>query len=613
MERTRGAQGGVVTFPGLRLDVPGGLYTFRFSDDLYGLKLSITTRLREPHEISDTPVANYVSLINDEARDANRRNRRRHDSDNESEYDEEENESDDSFIVDDINGEPHDEEPVGHFSDDEEAHWEYHSDNEDADEEREQRRIRRQQRSGRRAERDVQFVEEHEEEDEQSDERGEQGPYETEALNEHEEGEEHEEEVQPRRRNIRVVEEPAFSSDGEAEPEDHHGIEVAEAEGKAEEHHESHEVVRPRRRNANQIVDSDEDEGTLPESEDEHKEENASDGEEHQHDLNDAEHEDGDGGDNIAVEDESDHAAAGNFTRKVRRSQWFQEEEGSDDEEKLPRPDAAFSPNKGDVDLERPRKRARGRDRQVRIIDEGESEEEQEQMERSIVAANSLQRRDDEDADGDDGSDSQFRRVHQLYDDEVDEHHEYDDTQQDEEDAPDYPDEDEYQEEEYYSENPPESPYTAAAEMATTEDPAFAQGMFVALWPKVERCHDYVELLLAAQEKLQATVDKLIAGRVGVLVDFRINGGGEDSRGMIPLLLLLLLSGLQEVEKAEGSSLVSYAERLRNFPARVERLQKKLARIEDRLLAMKESRNRGVQSVSKLSAEESAVYASPLF
>lgn len=45
-----------------------GVYTFRFSDDLYGLKLSITTHLREPHEISDTPVADYVSLINDEAR-----------------------------------------------------------------------------------------------------------------------------------------------------------------------------------------------------------------------------------------------------------------------------------------------------------------------------------------------------------------------------------------------------------------------------------------------------------------------------------------------------------------------------------------------------------------
>ncbi|KAL4172659.1 hypothetical protein KRP22_007823 [Phytophthora ramorum] len=75
--------------------------------------------------------------------------------------------------------------------------------------------------------------------------------------------------------------------------------------------------------------------------------------------------------------------------------------------------------------------------------------------------------------------------------------------------------------------------------MATPQDAAFAQGMFVALWPKVERCHEYVELLVAAQDQLQQTVDKLIAG-------------------------------LQEAEKAEGSSLVSYADRLRNFPARVE-------------------------------------------
>ncbi|KAG1691601.1 hypothetical protein DVH05_026764 [Phytophthora capsici] len=94
--------------------------------------------------------------------------------------------------------------------------------------------------------------------------------------------------------------------------------------------------------------------------------------------------------------------------------------------------------------------------------------------------------------------------------------------------------------------------------MTSMENAAFAQGMFVTLWPKVERCHDYVELLLEAQEKLQHTVDRLIAG-------------------------------LQEAEKAEGSSLVSYADRLRNFPARVERLQKKLTRIQDRLLTMKDS------------------------
>ncbi|KAF4046345.1 Soluble NSF attachment domain-containing proteinin Pallidin [Phytophthora infestans] len=125
----------------------------------------------------------------------------------------------------------------------------------------------------------------------------------------------------------------------------------------------------------------------------------------------------------------------------------------------------------------------------------------------------------------------------------------------------------------------PQSEAQSNLEMATTEDAAFAQGMFVTLWPKIERCHDYVELLLAAQEKLQQTVDVLIAG-------------------------------LQEAEKAEGSSLVSYADRLRNFPSRVERLQKKLTRIQDRLMAMKESPGK---SKTMFSAEEMAVYASPLF
>ena len=52
--------------------------------------------------------------------------------------------------------------------------------------------------------------------------------------------------------------------------------------------------------------------------------------------------------------------------------------------------------------------------------------------------------------------------------------------------------------------------------MATTEDVSFAQGMFVTLWPKVERCHDYIELLLSAQEKLQHTVDQLIAGKTAL-------------------------------------------------------------------------------------------------
>uniref|UniRef100_H3H1U9 Uncharacterized protein n=1 Tax=Phytophthora ramorum TaxID=164328 RepID=H3H1U9_PHYRM len=111
--------------------------------------------------------------------------------------------------------------------------------------------------------------------------------------------------------------------------------------------------------------------------------------------------------------------------------------------------------------------------------------------------------------------------------------------------------------------------------MATPQDAAFAQGMFVALWPKVERCHEYVELLVAAQDQLQQTVDKLIAG------------------------------------EGQNFSSFSYAEQCSH--SRVERLQKKLARIQDRLLTMKESRNRGGSSMTKFSAQEAAVFAAPLF
>lgn len=70
-------------------------------------------------------------------------------------------------------------------------------------------------------------------------------------------------------------------------------------------------------------------------------------------------------------------------------------------------------------------------------------------------------------------------------------------------------------------------------------------------------------------------------------------------------------AGLKEAEQAEANSLVGYADRLKTFPLRVEKLQHKLEIIEDRLLAMKESRNRGASCVTKLNPEE--MYASPLF
>jgi hypothetical protein len=41
---------------------------------------------------------------------------------------------------------------------------------------------------------------------------------------------------------------------------------------------------------------------------------------------------------------------------------------------------------------------------------------------------------------------------------------------------------------------------------------SFAAGMYVTLWPKVEKCHGYVSILLAAQQQLQETIDELLAG-----------------------------------------------------------------------------------------------------
>ncbi|TDH71342.1 hypothetical protein CCR75_002686 [Bremia lactucae] len=118
--------------------------------------------------------------------------------------------------------------------------------------------------------------------------------------------------------------------------------------------------------------------------------------------------------------------------------------------------------------------------------------------------------------------------------------------------------------------------------MTTRQDATFAQGMFVTLWPKVERCHNYVAILLAAQEKLQSTVDGLIAC-------------------------------LQEANQAENSSLVSYADRLRYFPDRIEQLQKKLVRIHNRLVAIKESQSSRLSPSTKFTRDEVAVNDSPLF
>jgi midasin len=404
-----------------------GTYTFRFSDDLYGLKLSITTRLREPHEISDTPVADYVSLIHDEARDADRRGRRRpHDSDNE---DESGDESDDSFIVDDLHGEEHNE-PVGSFSDDE-GHWQYHDDDEAADEQREQRRMRGRQRSGRRSERDVQFVDRGED---LSGEENEDAPSGPEDAGEHEDEDEADDEVRLGRRNVRLVEEAADSSDGEDGQEEPDEVDDADAqEGKEDDAHAgTHQVAwPPRRRNANQIVDSeDEDEGE-PGGSDEEQKENGIAGQDEHTGLEDS------GGEATAANEDgsdgSEDTTPRGAGRKVKREQWFQVDDGSEEEHRQSPPDALLSPGEDvEAPVARPRKRARAGDRQVRVVDVAESDEEEEQMERSILVANSTHAR--EDASEDEGSDSQFRRVHQ-FDEESDERHEFD--------AHDYPDEEE--------------------------------------------------------------------------------------------------------------------------------------------------------------------------
>ncbi|CAI5719265.1 unnamed protein product [Peronospora effusa] len=410
MERTRGAQGGVVTFPGLRLDVPGGMYTFRFSDDLYGLKLSITTRLREPHEISDTPLADFFSFIHDDIRDICRWNcATHHDSDSESESDEEGSESDDSFIVDDCIGEEHNEQPVGRFSDDDgDDHVEYHSDDEATDEKTEQLRTRRRQRSSRQSERDVPIVKEHHDDDSLSSEEGERSD-EQENMDEREEDEESDDEVRPGRRNVRVVE-GLLSSDEEADPKEHdsvHGLFSSDGEADQKEHdsvnglfssdgeadqkehdsvdgeaghdsvdaaketeieEEKHDVVRLRQRNANQIVDNDdEDEGKGEPVESDEAEK-----------VND---------DSGGVQNDHDEEPS-NVTRKVNRAQRFQDGQ-SDKEVKADAEDG--------ISERRPRKRSR----KVKGIDDDESDKEQ--MERSIMSLNHEQANDEEDIEEVDG------------------------------------------------------------------------------------------------------------------------------------------------------------------------------------------------------------------
>eukprot|EP00644_Phytophthora_capsici_P003353 jgi/Phyca11/537577/estExt2_fgenesh1_pg.C_PHYCAscaffold_990015 len=205
---------------------------------------------------------------------------------------------------------------------------------------------------------------------------------------------------------------------GENQREGHETEEVKEEE----EDHGTSQISQPRRRNANQIIDSDDEDETEPVGGDEEqKESEVVSGGPHEESVE------------TELGDEDDEADQP--TRKVKRSQWFQDESDEEDRESFHDDHKAIA--------SRPLKRSRGRYRQVRVIDEGLSDEGQEELERAIIVTNTNAQDDDND-DGE--SDSQFRRVH-LYDEEENvDLHDYEDTHQDNE--ADYPDEDDYQEEE---------------------------------------------------------------------------------------------------------------------------------------------------------------------
>jgi hypothetical protein len=72
--------------------------------------------------------------------------------------------------------------------------------------------------------------------------------------------------------------------------------------------------------------------------------------------------------------------------------------------------------------------------------------------------------------------------------------------------------------------------------------------------------------------------------------------------------------GLKEAERADSSSLVGYAARLKEFPGRVEKLQRKLEVIQDRLKRIKGARVRADTVELQGSATADPIeMASPLF
>ncbi|RLN70487.1 hypothetical protein BBJ28_00004908 [Nothophytophthora sp. Chile5] len=404
MERTRGAQAGTVTFPGLRLDVPGGTYTFRFSDDLYGLKLSITTRLRELHETTDSSIAEYVSLINDEARDARRRNRGGNPRESDEEDEEDGNESDDSFIVNDLEVEA----PVGRFSDDEEEFEAFDSDDEQADEDQERRRRARRRRRRRRPEagRDVETVEEYLDTTRDAPTGGE-------------------------------PQHPVFSTDDEAGQEDDNAEDV----GEEEEHQEVQHVARPRRRNANHILDSEdeaEDVEVKADGDDEH-------GEQEGHENTGEDEPNGDASGEDEVEERESQSNGEVPSRKVKRDEWEQAEDSDVDEEMTVQPSTGVSSDEEHEEEARPVKRAR-----VLSMEENEDESAgEEEQEEAMEPANStsgtirFDNVSDEDLEETHEDDAGFQHMSESFDEEEEERHSGDEAQQEGDVHDDYPDEEE--------------------------------------------------------------------------------------------------------------------------------------------------------------------------
>jgi hypothetical protein len=73
---------------------------------------------------------------------------------------------------------------------------------------------------------------------------------------------------------------------------------------------------------------------------------------------------------------------------------------------------------------------------------------------------------------------------------------------------------------------------------------------------------------------------------------------------------LISIAGLKEAEQAEANSLVGYADRLKHFPNRVERLQHKLELIEDRLMTLKASRSRAAVGAPRNQQNDASLTAS---